>query len=141
MGTPKTKSGRRTLSLDSATIAVLKRHHAAQAAERLAAGPKWQESGYMFTDKLGRHLHPGFVSRTFTALVKATDLPLITLHGVRHTWATIAIVERRLPINVVSARLGHKDVSVTLRIYAHVFEQHDEEAADDMGSVVVPVGY
>lgn len=141
LGVPKTKSGRRTLSLDPATVAVLKRHHTAQKSERLAAGPKWQESGYVFTDALGRRLHPGFVSRTFTALVKATELPLITLHGVRHTWATIAIVERRLPINIVSKRLGHKDVSVTLKVYAHVFEEHDEEAADDMGSVVVPVGF
>lgn len=141
VGEPKTKRGRRTLSLDPATVGVLKRHHTAQKTERLAAGPKWQESGYVFTDALGRRLHPGFVSRTFTGLVKATKLPLITLHGLRHTFATIALVERRLPISMVSARLGHKDEAVTLTIYTHVLEEHDEEAALDVASVVVPVGF
>jgi integrase len=141
VGEPKTKRGRRTISLDPATIAVLKRHRTAQKAEHLAAGPKWRESGYVFTDELGRRLHPGYVSRRFTQLVKASELPLVTLHGLRHSFATIALVERRLPVSMVSSRLGHKDVSVTLKIYAHVFEEHDEEAALDVASVVVPVGY
>jgi len=141
VGEPKTKRGRRTLRLDAATVARLKRHRTAQKAERLAAGPKWRDSGYVFTDEHGDRLHPGAVSRTFTELVKRTDLPRISLHGLRHTYATIALVERRQPVSVVSRRLGHKDETVTLTIYSHAREEHDEELADDVASVTVPAGY
>ena len=59
---PKTSSGVRTIELDPNTVTALKRHRTAQLAERLAAGPRWQETGHVFVDKFGQPLPPGFVS-------------------------------------------------------------------------------
>jgi integrase len=150
---PKTDSGARTIALDEVTVAVLKRHRKAQTADRLAAGPRWQDSGHVFVDDVGQPLPPGRVSRAFTAAVVAareqiTDektrdiiMPVISLHGLRHTFATIALVERRLPASMVSKRLGHKNEMITLTMYAEVLPRHDEEAAADVAGVVIPAGF
>jgi len=52
-------------------------------------------------------------------LVDALDEPLVTLHGLRHTCASIMLM-RGVPLTVVSRRLGHADVNITARVYAHL---------------------
>jgi integrase/predicted RNA-binding Zn-ribbon protein involved in translation (DUF1610 family) len=138
---PKTKSGRRTLSLDPATVAALRQHRAEQKRERLAAGPKWQINDYVFTTTAGEPLSPTRVSRMFAVASAKASLPKISLHGLRHTYATIALVEQRLPVSMVSRRLGHANISITLSFYAHVTPRHDEEAALSVASLVVPEGF
>jgi integrase len=140
-GSPKTKAGRRTLSVDPATVAVLRQHSAEQKRERMAAGPKWQVSDYVFTTDTGEPLSPTRVSRMFIAASAKAALPRIPLHGLRHTYATIALVEQRLPVSMVSRRLGHAKVSITLDIYSHAMDRHDEEAALSVASLVVPEGF
>lgn len=72
--------------------------------------------------------------------MKRSGLPTVTLHGLRHSFATIALNERRQPISQVSARLGHKDVKVTLAIYTHALDEQDEAVALDFAGAVVPEG-
>jgi integrase len=141
VGTPKTKAGRRTLSIDPATVAVLRRHRADQKREHLAAGREWQASDYVFTTSTGEPLGPTRVSRMFTAAAAKAGLPKIPLHGLRHTYATIALVEQKLPVSMVSRRLGHANTSITLNFYAHVMDRHDEEAALSVAGLVVPEGF
>ena len=138
---PKTKAGARTIELDQATVAALKAHHKAQLAERLAAGPRWQETGHVFVDEYGQPLAPGVVSRLFTALVKASGLPRISLHGLRHTYVTIALLELGLPTSMVSKRVGHANEAVTLALYSEWMPRHDKEAAAAVASLVVPQGF
>jgi len=138
---PKTASGARTIELDQATVAALKAHHKAQLVERLAAGPRWQETGHVFVDEHGQPLAPGVVSRLFTALVKASGLPRISLHGLRHTYVTIALLELGLPTSMVSKRVGHANEAVTLALYSEWMPRHDKEAAAAVASLVVPQGF
>jgi integrase len=63
------------------------------------------------------------------------------LHGVRHSWATIALVEEGLDVTTVSQRLGHANKSTTLDIYSHAMPQHDEVAANSVASRAVPKGF
>jgi len=84
---------------------------------------------------------PNRVSSAFIEAVKRSGLPTLSLHGLRHSFATIALVERRQPVTVVSGRLGHANVSITLDIYSHAMSRQDEEAALDVASVVVPQGF
>ena len=138
---PKTESGRRTIELDPATVAVLKHHSTRQKEERLAAGPGWQESGHVFVDELGQPLWPGVVSRAFKALVKQTELPSITLHGLRHTYITVALLELGLPTSMVYKRVGHANEAITLMMYTEWLPRHDQQAAVQVAGLVVPQGF
>ena len=88
---PKTPRSRRTVALDAAAVAALRRHRIAQAEERLIAGPAYTNDDRVFADEIGRPLTPGNVSRGFSRQVKAAGLPQLTLHGLRHTFATLGL--------------------------------------------------
>ncbi|MGH9023958.1 MAG: tyrosine-type recombinase/integrase, partial [Acidimicrobiia bacterium] len=87
---PKTARGRRSVSIDPTTSAVLAAHRKRQLEERLAWGPAWQDSGYVFTTEDGRVLHPQRVTQVFKRLAGGASLPPIRLHDLRHTAATLA---------------------------------------------------
>jgi len=91
VGEPKTAKGRRSVALDPATVAGLKAWRRHQAAERLAWGPAWTDSGLVFTREDGRPLHPREVTRAFSRHVLGTGVPIIRLHDLRHTHATLAL--------------------------------------------------
>lgn len=80
---PKTEAGRRTLHLDGGLVAVLRRHRAAQLEDRLAAGPAWSDSGYVFTREDGQPYHPEHFSDRFDRLCHAAGVRRIRLHDAR----------------------------------------------------------
>ena len=136
---PKTARGRRMVDLDAATVEVLKGQAARQLEEQEEWGPAWTNTGYVFTRQDGQPLHPDRVSKLFNSAVKASCLPRITLHGLRHTWATLAL-QAGVPIKVVSERLGHASVAFTMNIYQHVLPGMQREAAELVASLVANAG-
>lgn len=96
---PKSKAARRTMSLDPDTVEALRALRARQLAERLAAGPAWQQratdwrgqyrEGVVFSRPDGSLVHPDLFTRWFRRHCKAAGLPIIRLHDVRHTYATV----------------------------------------------------
>jgi integrase len=90
-----------------------------QATERLALGPAYQDHRLAFCQEDGTPLPPGRVSKLFARHVDALGATRITLHGLRHTWASLALQAGINP-KVVSERLGHTTVSFTLDTYSHV---------------------
>ncbi len=133
---PKTARGRRVVALDPGTVAVLKGQAARQLQEQQDAG--WTETGLVFTNEDGAALHPEVVSRFFRGAVKETMMPDIRLHDLRHTHATLALRAGIHP-KVVSERLGHATVSITLDTYSHAIPAMQEEAAVKIaGLVFVP---
>jgi integrase len=125
---PKTRKGARTIGLDPNTVAVLRRHRARQREEQLAAGPCWPKTGRVFTSADGSLLHPDKLSNRFEARQAHLGLPRLTFHGLRHTWATLAL-EKGIHTKVVSERLGHATAAVTLDVYSKVRPRLDAEAA------------
>jgi integrase len=125
----KTDSAERTLALDARTVAALRAWKVRQTEERLAWPSDWPSTGLVFTREDGVGQRPKRISSLFTAEVDRVGLPRIGVHGLRHTYATAALRAGVSP-EVVSKRLGHANVIVTLSIYAHVFEQDDQAAAD-----------
>jgi integrase len=134
MGTPKTARSRRTVALDPGTVAVLRGHRASQAAERLQVGAGWRDHDLVFTKVDGEPLHPERVSREFDRRVERWELPKLTLHGLRHTWATLALKAGVHP-KVVQERLGHSTIGTTLGIYSHVTEGMQEDAAQSVAGL------
>ena len=91
-------------------------------------GEGWSDSGYLCTKEDGQPYHPEVVSRYFRQAVKKAMLPMIRLHDLRHTHATLALQAGIHP-KVVSERLGHATVSITLDTYSHAIPAMQEEAA------------
>ncbi|MGH9032945.1 MAG: tyrosine-type recombinase/integrase [Acidimicrobiia bacterium] len=126
---PKTSRSRRSVSLDPVTFAALRDHRRRQNEERLRAGEAWSGSGdLVFTNEVGEPVHPSALSRLFVSSVRASGLPMIRLHDLRHTYATVALAAGVHP-KIVSERLGHATIAVTLDLYSHVTPAIDAEAA------------
>lgn len=134
--TPKTKRSRRQVYLDDQTIRLLRAHRTKQRQEQLAAGPAWDgEYDLVFTNEIGQPLDPESVSRDFRRKVRATTLDDIRLHDLRHSYATIALKGGVHP-KVVSERLGHATVGITLDLYSHVTPAIGRDAADVVASKI-----
>jgi integrase/predicted RNA-binding Zn-ribbon protein involved in translation (DUF1610 family) len=132
---PKTARGRRSLALDVETVEVLKAQAAHQLVEQQQFGEGWCDSGYICTKEDGEPYHPEVVSRYFRQAVKNSMLPMIRPHDLRHTYATLALRAGIHP-KVVSERLGHATVAITLDIYSHAIPAMQEEAAQLVAELV-----
>jgi len=125
---PKTVKGRRVIALDPGTVEVLKAQAARQLDEQKEWDEAWVETGLVFTLENGAALDPESVSRYWRQAVKKAMLPQIRLHDLRHTHATLALQAGIHP-KVVSERLGHATISITLDTYSHAIPAMQEEAA------------
>jgi integrase len=121
------------IDLDAATVAVLRAHRKACGGLALQLA---RDDALIFGDVEGEHRNPEHVSRQFAGDIgrcrKAIGegrLPVIRLHDLRHTHASILLTARE-PVHMVSQRLGHANPNVTLSVYAHVMPGSQREAAD-----------
>jgi integrase len=137
LSTPKTKKGRRLLALDPATTAALKQLRAKQKRQCLSRGVSWNDTQPVFADEEGQPFHPERVSKLFAKGAKKAGLPIIRLHDLRHTYATLALVSGIHP-KVVSERLGHANIGITLDCYSHCLPTLSEEAAAKVAALVIP---
>jgi integrase len=134
MGPPKTARSRRNVYLDRRTLAALREHRQRQRAQRLAAGPAWDvDHDWVLTDELGGFVRPQSMSYSWRVLMEQIDVPTIRLHDLRHTHATLALKAGVHP-KVVSERLGHATVGITLDLYSHVVPSLARDAAEQIMS-------
>ena len=135
----KRNSSQRLLELSPGTVAALKEHRKRRAEEKLTA-LHWDEQGFVFTKLAGGYLHPNTLYSTyFKPLRDRVGVPPIHFHDLRHTYATLALLNG-VPVKVVSEILGHRDIATTLRTYAHVLPGMQGQAARTMDSVLFGQG-
>jgi integrase len=135
----KTDRGSRVVALDQVTVAVLRAHRTTQLEERMVAGPVWHEDEHgplVFTRQDGGPVHPERLSDWFEQRCGSAGLPHIGVHGLRHSYITVALRAGVSP-EVLSPRVGHADVAITLSIYAHVRREDDEAAAATAASAIL----
>lgn len=132
---PKTPGSRRSVSLDTRTLAALRSHKVRQNELRLKSGQVWQDLGVVFTREDGSHLRPDWVSRRFRKLVAEAGLPRIPFHGLRHSHATALLAAAQNP-KVVQERLGHYSAAFTLDCYAAVLPNMQRDAAEKVATLV-----
>lgn len=136
--TPKTKRSRRIVYLDPDTVRVLRAHRKKQRVDMLAGGPAWdREPDLVFCDELGGLLHPEEVTRWFGAKIRELGLPPVRLHDLRHTYATLTLKSGIHP-KIVSERLGHATIAVTLDLYSHVAPALGRQAAGVVAGRLFP---
>lgn len=134
---PKTSQGRRVVALDPATVSALRAHRKAQLEERVAMGEGWaNELDLVFVREDGSPIHPQAFSEAFKRHAAAARLPALSLHGLRHTHATLALRAGVHP-KVVSERLGHASVAFTLDTYTDALPDMQETAAALVAALVL----
>jgi integrase len=130
-GPPKSLRSRRSIPLPDASVRALRRHRATQAAEALAAGPSWTDSGLVFTSTVGTVLEPRNLTRLFDGLIAEAGVRRIRFHDLRHTCASLLLAQN-VPARIVMEVLGHSQLSMTTDLYSHVMPTALREAASAM---------
>jgi integrase len=126
---PKTRHGRRRLTLPQIAVAALREHRAAQLEIRTKLGlGRLQNDHHVFGDLEGAPRHPDWITYKWKDTVKRLGLPKVTLHALRHSHAS-ALIATGQDVVTVSRRLGHASPTITLSVYAHLFGQTDQAAA------------
>lgn len=125
---PKTTRSRRRVELGETAVEALRRHRASQAAERLAAGPWWEESDLVFTNRRGDFLGVKEVYDAYHRVLDRAELPRVRFHDLRHTAATL-MLGRGVHPKVASEMLGHSTIAITLDLYSHVTPTLQRDAA------------
>ena len=126
---PKSKHGRRTISLPSSAVALLREHHKAQLELRLQLGMGEPSSdALVFCDYEGKPIGPNHLSVMWRRALARLDIPKIKFHALRHSHAS-ALIAAGVDVVKVSRRLGHGSATITLNVYAHLFTKTDDSAA------------
>jgi integrase len=130
---PKTSSSRRTLPLPQTMTAALRQHKREQAEQRLKAGVKYQNNDLVFATSVGTPVMIQCLrTRHFKPTLKRAGLAeSIRLYDLRHTCATLLLAAGENP-KIVSERLGHKSVAITLDTYSHVLPSMQQAAAEKL---------
>jgi integrase len=132
---PKSARSRRTIALPTVAVTALRAHRVRQLENRLAAGARWREGGFVFTSGIGTPVEPRRITREFRVLLTGAGLPPIRLHDLRHSCATLLLAQGVSP-RVVMETLGHSQVSLTLNTYSHVLPVLQQEAARKMDAIL-----
>jgi integrase len=136
-GQPKTERSRRSIALSADTVSLLHEIRGKQMTQQLEVADAWTDSGYVFTTGDGMPVDPNLATRAFKKMVTTAGLPKLTIHGLRHTHATI-LLEQGVNPKVVSERLGHASVATTMDIYSHVLPDMQEKAALAIDAALAP---
>jgi integrase len=134
-GDTKTKKSRRTLTLPAQAVAMLKAHKAKQAAERLAAGALWQDTGLVFTTTVGTALDAANVRRGFRVVAKEAGLVGIwTPRELRHSFVSLMSASG-VPIEAIARLVGHAGTTVTEAVYRKELRPVLTDGADAMDRI------
>jgi integrase len=123
---PKTRRSRRAVDLPETLRPYLDRQKAAQGTRR-AACPDWSDLDLVIDGGNGRPVNPDTLSSGWYRFARRRGLPHIRFHDLRHAHATLMLLQGVHP-KVVSERLGHASVGITLDTYSHVLPTMQAEA-------------
>ena len=129
----KTGTSRRTIDIDSDVVQVLRDWFKTRTEEREGTEPAADD--LVFTKDDGSWLHPDTFSQLFDRTVARIKVPVISLHDLRHTHATL-LLKAGVHVKVVSERLGHANVAFTMNVYQHVLPGMQAAAADTFSLLI-----
>ncbi len=125
---PKTHRSIRPIALSPVTLKILRRHRVSQSKHRLTVGSAYTDRDLVFANALGQPLDGTAVTKRFQQLALGVGLGHVRFHDLRHTAATLMLSAGTHP-KVVSERLGHATIGITLDTYSHVLPDLQHEAA------------
>jgi len=113
---PKTRASRRVIPLPEVVVTALRDHRKRQGDERSAAGERWTDSGFVFTNRVGEPLSPCSLTKLWHNVRVRVDVPTLRFHDLRHT-AVSLLLALGVPPHVVREIAGHSDIKVTMIVY------------------------
>jgi len=125
----KTDKSKRPIKMNETTIVYLKRHRIMQAKNKLMLGEEYNDMDFVCCWDHGVPFRPDYITQTFGRIIEKIKITKISFHDLRHTHATLLLKEGIHP-KIVSERLGHSKVSITLDTYSHVIPDMQTEAAE-----------
>lgn len=130
---PKTESSIRTISVPKEIIFILKQ----LKKDRLAAKLRGEKSDreLIFYDKNLNPIAPDVISKKFKLFLEENNLKHIRFHDLRHSHVTL-LIDAKVPIKVISERVGHSNINTTLNIYSHALKEMDQEASDKISDTL-----
>lgn len=134
LGSTKNDGSQRTIELSDITMAALEAHRERQREQRQVAGSRWQNRGLVFTTGHGSPLDISNVLHRFQAVCRELGLPKLRFYDLRHTHASL-LIARGLHAKVISERLGHASIKLTMDTYGHLFPGADREAASHIDAI------
>lgn len=132
---PKTDGSAAVVSLDSVTVAVLRKHRARQNKEKLRMGDAWANTGKVFTREDGAWLHPEAVSDVFHELVRKAGLPPINLRDLRHVAATVVHAGGG-DLHTIKEVMRHSTITLASDTYTSLLKEVDQESAEAAAKLV-----
>ncbi len=131
----KNRSSSRVLHLNDELYPLLRQEYRRQAEDRLRLGEDWPDTGLVVVDRVGHPYVPNNISLAFHRFIKRNGLPDITLHGLRHSFATVASAQGA-PLFEIGKALGHSTPSTTGRIYTHLLDSTHAPTIDKVASAL-----
>ncbi len=129
---PKTKSSKRTLTLPTSLVGELRDHRICQHKERLKLGSAWQDYDLVFPSQVGTPSTHSNITQVYKRVLKRAELRTsLRLYDLRHSHATL-LLKAGVHAKVVSERLGHSSIALTLDVYSHVLPSMQAEAAEHL---------
>lgn len=119
--------------MDSYLRAALQAQQAKQVGWKAACGELWTDSGLVVTDETGRMVNPRIPNRVLGVLAREAGIPRVSTHSGRHTCIT-GQLRAGVPLDVVAARAGHRDGTVTAQAYRTVLQDEIQSGSFDLAA-------
>jgi integrase len=133
---PKTKRGRRNISLPAEAVATLRAHKVQQMEIRLALGMgKPDATTLVFSTIEGGLLRPRNLTKAWSRVQADKKLTHVSFHALRHSHVSV-LIRAGVDILTISRRLGHSKAAITLDVYGHLISGADKDAADAIAGVL-----
>ena len=136
---PKTAKGRRSLPLSPETVQTLRQARLGQVQERLQLGPSYQDFDLVFATVTGAPIDPSNLRKAWLSIVETADIEYLSFHGLRHSHASL-LMQQGVNPKVVSERLGHSGIGITLETYSHILPGIQEEAVARLDDLLKGAG-
>lgn len=126
---PKSETSKRTVDIPDNVIELLRKHKIEQSIDRMKLADLWQDNNRIFTQWNGKIMHPDTISQWWKKFQIKNDIKnVVSLHKLRHTFATLLLAGGDVDIKAVSELLGHADIGTT-NWYVHALESSKHNAA------------
>ncbi|WP_018391809.1 tyrosine-type recombinase/integrase [Bacillus sp. 37MA] len=133
---PKSETSKRLISLPSSVLLELKRYQLHWRKEKMKMGDLWDEKKheFVFCNENGKHFYPTTPTTWWRRFTTRVGVRYIRLHDLRHTSATM-LINQGVHAKIISERLGHADIRITMDTYGHALRSADQEAADKLNDL------
>ena len=133
---PKSKKSVRNMGIPDPVFKVLIKIKQEQEENKKLFGDNYEDNDLVFCKNDGRPFRPNYISSELLRFIKKQDLPHITFHGLRHSYATICNNDAKLDLKYISMSMGHADENITKDVYIHEEKLIHRKAPDAIAKLI-----